>query len=389
MHQRQFTLYTAFRLKCRHGVLKIDNTGNDATNISSREAAQARIDQIGIFERELALLRADAVIHLSDSQAQAIEAYHRRIIAELTARYDADVSDGGRQLSMSMRIVSVLGAFLLGSSIFACFYHFWAAFNVATQTFLLCAAPAATLAFALFVRARDVTGYFSRLSAALCYACFVLAVVILPPLWNVDLGSASIFSCTVFGFILAYEMRSRLQLCAALIGVLISGAVLVTTSLGAPWWTFAERPENFYVGGAILLVIQFFISQRHYADFGALYRLFGAMTLFAAFLILASWPSLSYLGYSPHAVSAAYKLLVLASGASGIYIGVTRQLPEISFLSSIALLALSGLEAYDWLLPKLPVYQFFLVMSALAIGALYALKVLRRQVTDRAAEVSQ
>jgi hypothetical protein len=48
------------------------------------------------------------------------------------------------------------------------------------------------LASALFVRARDRTGYFSRLSAALCYACFVLAVVILPPLWNVDLGSASL-----------------------------------------------------------------------------------------------------------------------------------------------------------------------------------------------------
>jgi hypothetical protein len=170
--------------------IKIANIGNDATKIATREAAQGRIDQIEIFERELAHLRADRVIHLTDSQVTAIAAYHRHIIHELTARYDADASDSGRQLSMSMRIVSVISAFLLGSSVFVFFYHFWAAFNIATQTFLLCAAPTSTFVFALVVRARDRTGYFSRLSAALCYASFVLAVVILPPLWNINLGSA-------------------------------------------------------------------------------------------------------------------------------------------------------------------------------------------------------
>jgi hypothetical protein len=106
-------------------------------------------------------------------------------------------------------------------------------------------------------------------------------------------------------------------------------------------------------------------------------------------LILASWPSLSYLAYSPHAVGAAYKIAILAGGGAGIYIGVTRQLPEISFLSSLSLLILIGLEACDWLLPKLPAYQFFLIMSALAIGALYVLNVLRRRVTKRAAGISQ
>ena len=362
---------------------------NDATKIATREAAQGRIDQIEIFDRELAHLRADRVIHLTDSQVTAIAAYHRHIIHELTTRYDADASDSGRQLSMSMRIVSVIGAFLLGSSIFVCFYHFWADFNVATQTFLLCAAPTSTFAFALVVRARDRTGYFSRLSAALCYASFVLTVVILPPLWNINIGSASVLSCTAFGFILAYEMCSRLQLCAALIGVLIYSAALVTISLGAPWWVFAERPENFYPGAVILLVIPSLISQRHYADFGPLYRLIGTIILLGTFLILASWPSLSYLAYTPHAVSAAYKIVILAGGGAGIYIGVTRQLPEISFVSSLSLLILIGLEACDWLLPKLPAYQFFLIMSALTIGALYVLNVLRGRLTERATGISQ
>jgi hypothetical protein len=208
-------------------------------------------------------------------------------------------------------------------------------------------------------------------------------------LWNIDIGSASVLSCTVFGFILAYEIRSRLQLCAALIGVLIYGATLITILHGSPWWVFAERPENFYPGAAILLAVPSLISQRHYADFATLYRLFGVTILLGAFLGLASWPSLSYLTYSPQAVSAAYKIAIVTGGGTGIYIGVTRQLPEISFPSGLSLLILIGLEAYEWLLPKLAVYQFFLIMSALAIGALYVLKVLRRRVTERAAGISQ
>jgi hypothetical protein len=237
------------------------------------------------------------------------------------------------------------------------------------------------------VRARDRTGYFSTLAAALSFTCFVLAVVILPPLWNIDLGSASVLSCTVFSFILAYEMCSRLQLCAALIGVLIYGAALVTVSLGAPWWVFEERPENLYPGAVILLAIPSLISQRNYAGFGPLYRLFGTLILFGGFLMLAGLPSLSYVARDPHAVSAWYKVMTLVGGGAGIYIGVSRQLPEISFLSGLSLLVLTGLEACAWLLPKLPAYQFLLMMSALAIGALYGLKVLRGRVTARSAGI--
>jgi uncharacterized membrane protein len=114
---------------------------------------------------------------LTDSQDADIADYHRNIIRDLTARFDTDADDSGRQLSMTMRIVSVIGAFLLGSTVFLFFYHSWAAFDLKIQTFLLCAAPLVTFAGALVIRARDRTGYFSRLSAALCYASFVLAVV--------------------------------------------------------------------------------------------------------------------------------------------------------------------------------------------------------------------
>ncbi len=361
----------------------------DATKSGTREAAQNRIDQIEIFGRELARLEAGQVIHLTESQVLAIAAYHREVIRELTARYDVDTSESGRQLSMSMRIVSVIGASLLGSSVFVTFYHFWAAFNVSTQTFLLWAAPASTFLFALFVRAHDRTGYFSRLSAALSYASFVLAVVFChrcgTPISvagvRTFLHGFRLHSC-VRDALSAAAMRSprrrpHLQCCAdrdiarwPMVGF-----------RGAARKLLSRRSHS--IGCRVLF------AQHRYVDFGTLYRLFGAATLLGVFLVLASWPSLSYLAYGPHAVSEGYKIGILAAGGSGIYIGVTRQQPEVGFLSSLAILFLIGLEAYDWLLPKLAVYQFFLIMSVLAIGALYVLKVVRGRVTEREARTTQ
>ena len=365
-------------------ICNIANTGDELANIASREAAQARIDQIEIFARELGRLRNDRVVHLTDAQLAEIAAYHRRTIRELTIRYDADASDGGRQLSVSMRIVSVLGAFCLGSTVFVLFYHFWAAFNLGIQTLLLCAAPTLAFALALLVKAHDRTGYFSRLSAALSYASFVLAVVILPRLWNMNIGSASVLACTVFGFVLAYEMRSRLQLCAALLGVVMYGAALISLWRGAPWWAFVTRPEDLYPGAAILVVVPALVSQRHYPDFAALYRFSGTLILLGTFLVLTLWPSLSYLPYGPHTISAAYKATIVVGGGLGIHLGVTRRHPEVTLLSGLSLLMLIGSEAYDHLFRELALYQIFLLVTAVAIGVLYILGLFRGRVARQA-----
>jgi hypothetical protein len=55
------------------------------SSIATRDEAQSRIDQIEVFERELAHLRADRVIELTDAQLTAITAYHRHTIRSCSA----------------------------------------------------------------------------------------------------------------------------------------------------------------------------------------------------------------------------------------------------------------------------------------------------------------
>ena len=97
-----------------------------------------------------------------------------------------------------------------------------------------------------------------------------------------------------------------------MLGVVIFGAASITTMGGAPWWAFVERPENFYAGALLLLVVPLLRSQERHADFAALYRLFGTFTLLGTPMVLACWPSLSYFEYDAGTVSGGYKWALLA-----------------------------------------------------------------------------
>jgi hypothetical protein len=282
-----------------------------------------------------------------------------------------------------MRIVSFIGACSVGASVFLIFYHFWENFDLTTQTFFLGAAPLATLALAVFVRARDPTGYFVQLSAALCYSCFVLTVVVLPSLWKIDPGAARVLACAIFALVLAYGMHSPLLLCAALTGGLIYGAALIAQVRGAAWWEFAKRPENFFLPAAILLTVPAVFARRKYSEFGPLYRLFGGLALFTPMLVIGGWPSLSYLAYGPATIAASYQVAALVASMAAIYVGTRFGLPDTTILGAVTLLVLLVEKVCTWLLPIVPIYEFFLLVSTLAIAGLYVLKQIRGRVRAR------
>ena len=70
----------------------------------TRAEAQARIDQIHSFRRELSQLQAEGVAPLSAEQQQAIDAYHATLSQELSEDYDVDPDLQAKQLSLGMRI---------------------------------------------------------------------------------------------------------------------------------------------------------------------------------------------------------------------------------------------------------------------------------------------
>jgi Predicted membrane protein (DUF2157) len=342
----------------------------------TREDAQRRIDQVRAFNSELDALQRESVAALTTPQRESIDTYHARLIRELAARFDADVDERGRQLSLTMRIFSVTAAILLSTTVFLLFYHFWASIALHTQIVLLIGAPLATFAIALIMQGHDPTGYFSRLAAALCFSCFVLNIVILPTLLNLSVGAMPVLASTAFAFVLAYGMDSELLLCAGIIGIFIYSAALLAEGFGAPWWTFATRPENFLVGAAVVLGMAG-IPRSSRTDFPTFYRSVGCLGFFVPLLLISAWPSLSYWQASPAHLALSYQGLTLLGSGLAIFLGVTRGWAEVTLLGAMAVLSLATEKLWIWLLPRLPVYEVFLLASAIAIAVLCAVAYLR------------
>ena len=72
-----------------------------------------------------------------------------------------------------------------------------------------------------------------------------------------------------------------------------------------------------------------------------------------------------------------YQVLTFLAAGAAIFLGVTRGWAEVTLLGALAVLSLVTERLWLWLLPRLPVYEVFLLASALAIAALCAAGYLR------------
>ncbi len=86
--------------------------------------AQARADQIQAFDLELTELTNNSVIMLSEQQNQSIQSYHHDVINALKQQYNIDDTAASKQLSLGMKIASLVAALALASSMFFLFFQF-------------------------------------------------------------------------------------------------------------------------------------------------------------------------------------------------------------------------------------------------------------------------
>jgi hypothetical protein len=82
----------------------------------TRVEAQERTEEIRAFAAELKRLEASRVVTLTDEQHQNIRAHHELMLAALSQRFDVDRDTRSKQLSLGMRIASLLGAIALAAS---------------------------------------------------------------------------------------------------------------------------------------------------------------------------------------------------------------------------------------------------------------------------------
>src|SRR5689334_17695670 len=142
----------------------------------SRAEAQRRADQIRAFEQELRRLEGDGVLALTAAQRTSVAEHHRALLAAYAGEFDIDRGLQAQQMSLGMRIASLLGALALAASVFFLFYQFWGLLSTAWQVGILVPAAVASFLGFCWVQARDASGYFAKLAAMVAFACFVINI---------------------------------------------------------------------------------------------------------------------------------------------------------------------------------------------------------------------
>jgi uncharacterized membrane protein len=343
----------------------------------SRNAAQARIDRVLAFREELAALERERVLTLGDADRQRIDAYHAAIESELRERFDVDVDESRKRLSLGMRIASLIGALALSAAVFFFFLRIWGFLHTPVQVGVLVAAPIAVTLLAGFARRRERSGYFSSLLALVAVACFVLNLGVLGQTFNLVPSRNAFLLWAAFSMLLAYAWGTRLVLVAGLSSLVAYLSATVGAWGGIYWLSFGERPETVLLAG-LAITVPGWLARLPRPEFAATYRVFGLLVAFISVLILSHWGRASFLPVAPSAVEAAYQLLGFFGGAAVVALGIRRDDGKLFNLGATFFLLFLYTKIFDWWWDWLPKWLFFLIVGLIAVAFLVLLGRLRR-----------
>lgn len=344
----------------------------------TRDQAQQRADDIQAFRREAQRLQAEHAWPLDDAPLAQIAAYHEQLLAQYRAGFDIDPDQQSKRLSLSMRIVSLLGALALAASLLFFFYQFWGLFGEATQVGILLGFSLGSLLLTFALRRRDPSGYFAKLAATLALACFMLNIYMLGQIFNITPSDKALLPWGAYALLLAYACNARLLLVIGLVCLLAFCVSRIGSLIGFYWLYAGERPENLLLPGLLLFLLPQWLSQARYSGFASAYRVVGLLALFGPMLVLANWAEGSYLRLDADLIENAYQLLGFVASALLVWLGSRRDWPEVALFGQLAFILFLGIKMVDWWWELLPKYLFFLILGLAAILALLILGRLRR-----------
>ena len=345
--------------------------------VLSGSQAQHRADEIRVFRAELGRLEEDGALVLTEEQRRAVGEYHGRLLAELARQFDIDRDAQSKQLSLGMRIASFLGAVALSAAAYFFFYRFWGSLPTVAQVALLAAAPLVAVAGMEVAARRERTLYVTGILGLVAVACFILDLNVLGAIFNVTPSPDAFLAWAVFASLLAYAYGLQLLLVAAIVGFTVFFSSRVATALHCPWDAFGQRPENLFLPALLLLLASAIVPSRGLPRFPLLYRASGLLVLFLALFVVANWGWASYLPWPAATVEVVYQLTSLALLVAAIVVGGRRGWREVEVVGTVFLVLFLFARFFDWWWDWMPRWLFFLVIGALAVAMLLALRRLR------------
>jgi uncharacterized membrane protein len=348
----------------------------------AKHEAQQRADRIRAFREELAELEREGALTLDAAQRATVESHLQQTLAELAKRFDVDTTASQKQISWGMRIASTLGGLALCAAVVLFFHRFWGVLGIPAQVAVLVVTPLVVLAATEFAARRERTLYYGSLLSLVAFGAFVLNLTVLGSIFNLTPSRGALLAWGIFGLLLAYTYGLQLPLAAGLICLLSYLAACFSSWLGAYWLSFPARPENFLLGGLILIAVPGLHLQRRYAEFDWLYRTLGLLTLFLAILILSEWGAVSYLPMRQSTVEVIYQVIGFAGAGMALWMGIRSRFAGVANLGAVFFILFLYLRFYHWWWSWMPGYLFFLMIGLISIGLLALFRKLRRRVAE-------
>jgi len=349
----------------------------------SKPEAQRRADRIAAFRAELAALEAGGVLVLPQEQRAAVDHYHDTALRELAERFDVDVAEGEKRLSVGMWVASFLGASALALSVFLFFQRFWGLLTTPAQVAILVAAPAVALALTELAARRERTGTFASLLGLVAFACFVLDLVMLGRIFNIAPSSNALLAWALLGGVIAYAYGLRLPLTAGMVCLLLWLAAQPGTWSGMPWESSLQYPEHYVLAGLLVLAVPLVFKHRRRPELERVYRVAGLIAVLSALVWLAWEPSSSRIPVEPEALKIVYQVLGFLAPAAAIAAGLRRRWADMVYVGATFFVIHLYTRFFDWWFDWMPKYLFFLILGLGAVTALWVLVRLRRALAAR------
>lgn len=349
-------------------------TTGDGEGIAGSEQ---RVAQIRAFQRELADLERAGVLGLAADQRAAVESHHQAELERLARDFDADTTTSLQQLSLGLRLATLLGTAALSAAVVLFVLRYWGAIPTAAQLALALGAAVVPLGIAEAAARRERTLYVASLFAVVAASGFALDLSVLVEALNLPDNPHLVLAWGGFALLVAYRFGIRLLLVAGLAACSWWVAASLF-SLGGYWFLdFLARPEVILVPGVIALLLPSVVRHPHHRGFSEMYRVYGLVVLGIVAAAIGVDGVRSILPFGIRGAEVGYTLAGFALGVGAIVIGVQRGWRQTTQAGTLVALLLMVVKAVDWWWDLVPGWVFFLILGLLALLSIAGLKRLR------------
>jgi hypothetical protein len=338
---------------------------------------QQRVLDIASFREELARLEGEGIVALDPQTREHVHAHHEAVLASLAARANVDLTQAAAQLSLGMRIATLLGASALSAAYGFFVASVWGKLELQPQLLLVALPPLLLSVLTHAAARREQSGYVASVLGTVAVIALWVGLAAIGSLFNLPDSRELLLAVGVFAMALAYLYRLGLPL---LLGIGALGGwlwSLAAIPLGLFWRDAFGLSDPLVPLGVICLAIPAVI--RRPAGFAPVWRTIGAIAFGMGVLITGLNGQFSAMdgGIDRPYIEAAYQVLAAIALPLLVVIGVRRDWGGVTVVGVIFLILflLTRLSAWFW--DYLPKWLFFLLVGVLALLVLLLLRQLR------------